>query len=64
MGMCVRNSIGTIFDPLRPPYLSVQGHHHNGDQATRLPHMMCSICRRRFTTPLFGTRGDRDELIQ
>ena len=29
-----------------------QGHHHNGDQAVRRPHMMCSICGRRFTTPL------------
>ena len=25
-----------------------QGHHHNGDQAARRPHMMCSICGRRF----------------
>ena len=27
------------------------------------PHMMSSICGRRFTTPLFGLRADRDELI-
>ena len=31
-----------------------QGHHHNGDHAARRPHMMRSICVRRFTTPLFG----------
>ena len=31
-----------------------QGHHHNGDQAARRPHMLCSICGRWFTTPLFG----------
>ena len=23
---------------------SLQGHHHNGDQAARRPHIMCSIC--------------------
>ena len=37
---------------------------HNGDQATRRPHMMCSISGRRFKIPLFGARGDRDELIR
>ena len=41
-----------------------QGHYHNGDQAARRPHMMCSICGRRFTTPLFGVSGDWDELIR
>ena len=41
-----------------------QGHHHNGDQAARRPHMMYSICGRRFTTTLFGVRGDLDELIR
>ena len=25
-------------------FAAEQGHHHNGDQATRRPHMMCSIC--------------------
>ena len=40
----------------------LQGHHRNGNQAARRPHMMCSICGRRLTTPLFGVRGDRDEL--
>ena len=39
-----------------------QGHRHNGDQAARRPHMMRLICGRRFTSPLFGVRGDRDEL--
>ena len=34
--------------------LREQGHHHNGDRAARRPHMMCSICVRRSTTPLFG----------
>ena len=38
-----------------------QGHHHNGDQVARQPR---SICGRRFTTPLFGVRVDRDELIR
>ena len=28
-----------------------QGHHHNGDQAARRPHVMCSICGRRFAAP-------------
>ena len=28
-----------------------QGHHHNCDQASRRPHMMCSICGCRFATP-------------
>ena len=41
-----------------------QGHHHNGDQAARRRYMMCSICDRRFTTPLFWVRWDRDELIR
>ena len=45
-------------------HLLKQRHHHNGDQAVRRPHMMCSICVRRFTTPLFGVRWDRDELIR
>ena len=31
-----------------------QGHHRNGDQAARQPHMMCSICGRRFATAPFG----------
>ena len=39
--------------------LSEQGHHHNGDQTVRRPHMMCSICGRQFTTPRFGVRGDQ-----
>ena len=30
--------------------LTRQGHHHNGDQAARRTHMMCSICVRRSTT--------------
>ena len=35
-----------------------QGHHHNGDEAARRLHMMCSICVRRSTTSLFvGTYG-------
>ena len=47
----------SIFTPLyfRHPVLPQphqQGHHHNGDQAARRPSMMCSICGRRFTTPL------------
>ena len=29
----------------------------NGDQAVRRPHMLWSICGRRFTTPLFVVRG-------
>ena len=33
----------------------IQGHHHNGDQAVRRPHMMCSICGRRFAIPWLGT---------
>ena len=34
-----------------------QGHHHNCDQAARRPHMVCPICGRIVTTPLFlGTR--------
>ena len=45
-------------------YYGKQGHHHNGYQAARRPHVMCSIYGRRFTTTLFGVRGDRDELIQ
>ena len=36
-----------------------QGHHHNGDEAAKRPHIMWSICGRRFTTPLFGARWDR-----
>ena len=28
------------------------------------PYMMCSICGRRFTTPLFGVRGGWNELIR
>ena len=40
-----------------------QGHHHNGDQEARRLRMMSSICGRRFTIPLHGVRGDRDELI-
>ena len=35
----------------------------NGNQATRRPCMMCSICGCRYTTPLIGVCGDRDELI-
>ena len=35
-----------------------------GDQAARRPHMMSSICGRQLTIPLFGVRGDRDELIR
>ena len=31
-------------------------HHHNGDQAARRPHMMCSISGRRFATLDFGGR--------
>ena len=41
-----------------------QGHHHYGDQAARRPHTMCSMRGRRFTTSLFGVRGDWDELIR
>ena len=41
-----------------------QGHHHNGGQAARRPDMVCIICGRRFTNPLFGTREDRDDLIR
>ena len=40
----------------RQDVLSEQGHRHNGDQAAGRPHMMCSICGRRFTTPLFAVR--------
>ena len=40
-------------------FLFKQGHHHNGDQAAGRPHMMCSICGRRFATPRFGVRGGR-----
>ena len=40
------------------------GHPHNGDQAARRPYMMCSNCGRRLTTPLFGARGDWNELIR
>ena len=36
-----------------------QGHHHNGDQAARRPHVMCSICVRRFATPRFEGNGCR-----
>ena len=43
---------------------SKQGHHHNGDQAARRPNMMCSICVRRSTPPLFGVRADRADLIR
>ena len=41
-----------------------QGHHRNGDQAARRPHVMCSICVRRSTTPLLGVRTDRADLIR
>ena len=44
--------------------LGKQGHHHDGDQAARRPDMMCSISGRPFTTPLFGVRGDWDQLIR
>ena len=44
--------------------LARQGHHHNGDQAARRFHIMCAICGRRFTTPLFGVLGNWDELIR
>ena len=27
---------------------SKQGHHHNGDQAARQPHILCSICFQAF----------------
>ena len=37
----------------------IQGHHHNGDQAVRQPHMMCSISGRQFVTPHFGVREGR-----
>ena len=30
------------------PPLIKQGHHHNDDQAARLPQMMCSVCGRWF----------------
>ena len=54
-----------IFRPVAPKqWERKQGHHHKGDQAARRPHMMCSIFGRRFTTILFGIRGDRDELIR
>ena len=35
-------------------WLTEQGHHHNADQVTQRPHMMCSICGRRFATRKFG----------
>ena len=41
-----------------------QGHHHSGDQAARRPHMISSICGRRFTPLCMGVLGDRDELIR
>ena len=31
-----------------PLSIRIQGHHHNGDQAARRPHMMRSLCGRRF----------------
>ena len=55
------------FSPIsipQKPKKQQQGHHHNGGPATRRPQIMCSICGRRFSTPLFGVRGDRDELIR
>ena len=39
------------------------GHHHNGNQAARRPRMMCSICGRQCTTPLFAVRGDWNESV-
>ena len=69
---CLILCVGSIFISLHGPnfhalevkYLQTnarlnekQGHHHIGDQAARLSHMMCSICNRRFTTPLFGGGG-------
>ena len=36
-----------------------QGHNHHGDQAAWRPHMMCSICGRRFATNRFEVRGGR-----
>ena len=41
-----------------------QGHHNKGDQVAGRPHIMCSISGRRLTTPLFGVRGDLNELIR
>ena len=43
----------------RMPSHTLQGHHHNGEQAARRPDMMCSICGRRFATPPFDVRGSR-----
>ena len=39
---------------------SQQDHHHNSDQASRRPHMMCTIRDRRSATPRFAVvRGGR-----
>ena len=45
-------------------HMILEGHRHNGDQAARRPHVMCSVCGRWFATPRFGWRGVDDGLIR
>ena len=62
--MCVNGALLTIVVMTLSESIAKQGHHHNGDQVARRPHMMCSIYGRRFATPQFGVRGVGDGLIQ